>query len=524
MALIVGGVRWTDGALINSAQLRDAAGVAMHWIYEKAEERAAARYAQTEDLVIADITKEIDFDLISRTRPRRVIGTHFYVDVANFTKQLRGELEDDGEDLLRLLHVYSREVSRIVASDFDGQKVHFQGPRLHALAYRPVSDESEMAAKAVLTCLAIRYMTSIFNEVFELVDDAAWLVAAGLDHGRCVATKNGANGDQELLFLGSAANHAAKILDKAGTRMTSRVRDLLPEGFDSAITDIEDGDSRIWMPLEDVERLAVDHGWAWTAAASRIRLGTAAAKYPAGSVTSSEVGESIDKSALTLSRTKRVFGASLFADVDGFTSYIDGLEQIDENLVEAIRTFHVLRGVMRDSAVQDFNALRIQYQGDRMQALVYRPVADGEKAAFAAVKLAAALITVANEIVPAAVSTTEVHPLAIGLAWGQVLVSRIGEHGNTDVISLGSSTAKAADIQQHLDGNTVGIDGTLRDLLPEWLQQAFKWSASAGGYVATDLDWHTFCLLEASEEDGVRETAPSESARAQSPIRPWRGV
>lgn len=500
----------------------------MAWSYESAEERAATRYAQTEDLVIADITREIDFGLISRAKPRRVIGTHFYVDVANVTKQLRGELDDDGEDLLRLLHVYSREVSRIVASDFDGEKVHFQGPRLHALAYRPVSDESEMAVKAVLTCLAIRHMTTIFNEVFELAGGAAWLVAAGLDHGRCVATRNGANGDQELLFLGSAANHAAKILDKIGTRMTSRVRDLLPESFDSAITEIEGGDSRIWMPLEDVERLAADHGWAWTAATSRTRLERAAARYPAGSVTSSEVQESIDKSALRLSCTKRVSGVSLFADVDGFTSYIDGLEQIDENLVEAIRTFHVLRGVMRDSAVQDFNALRIQYQGDRMQALAYRPVGDDEKAALAAVKLSAALITVAKEIVPAAVSTTEVHPLAIGLAWGQVLVSRIGEHGDTDMISLGLSTAAAADIQQRLDGNAIGINGALRELLPESLQQAFKWSSSVGGYVATDLDWHAFCLLEASEEkDGSRETAASGSARvrrAQTPIRPWRAI
>lgn len=500
----------------------------MAWTYEKAEERAATRYEQTAELAIADITREIDFDLISRTKPRRVSGTHFYLDVVNFTRQLRGELDDHGEDLLRLLHVYSREASRIVGSDFDGQKIHFQGPRLHALAYRPVSDESEMAAKAVLTCLAIRHMTGIFNDVFELADGAAWLVAAGLDHGRCVATRNGADGDQELLFLGSAANHAAKILDKTGTRMTSRVRDLLPTDFDSAIIDLDDGDFRIWMPSEDVECLAADLGWTWTAARSRTRLEKAAAKYLAGSVTSSEVQESIDKSALTLSRTKRVSGVSLFADVDGFTSYIDSLEQIDEGLVEAVRTFHVLRGVMRDSAVQDFNALRIQYQGDRMQALVYRPVGDDEKAAFAAVKLAAALITVANEIVPAAVSTTEIHPLAIGLAWGQVLVSRIGEHGNTDVISLGSSTATAANIQQRLDGNLIGIDGALRDLLPGWLQQVFKWSASAGGYVATDLDWHAFCLLEASEEnDGARETTPSGNAsarRVQTPIRSWWGL
>src|SRR4051794_39244712 len=110
----------------------------MPWSYEKALERATDRYEQTEDLKITDVVREIDFDNITRTRPKRLTGAHLYSDVTNFNQQLR-DADDNGEDLLRLLHIYSREVSRIVATDFDGQKVHFQGPRLHAIAYRPVS-------------------------------------------------------------------------------------------------------------------------------------------------------------------------------------------------------------------------------------------------------------------------------------------------------------------------------------------------------------------------------------------------
>src|SRR6202008_2895239 len=227
----------------------------MAWTFETAQERAEDRYAQTVDLEIEDVVRKIDFDNISRTRPRRVTGTHFYVDVVNFNRQLRAQAGEDGEDseaLLRMLHIFAREVSKIVARDFDGQKIHFQGPRLHALSYRPISDESTTAVKAVLTCLAIRHMTTVFNDVFDLDGSDAWQIAAGLDHGRCVATRNGAGGDQELLFLGGAANHAAKLLQSSGVRMTARVCDLLPEALQDVVQDVDDGTFRISLPASEV--------------------------------------------------------------------------------------------------------------------------------------------------------------------------------------------------------------------------------------------------------------------------------
>ncbi|MFC4858003.1 hypothetical protein [Actinophytocola glycyrrhizae] len=507
----------------------------MTWTFELAQERAEDRYMQTADLRIEDVTRKIDFDNISRTRPRRVTGTHLYVDIVNFNRQLRAQEEDgdDGEELLRMLHVFAREVSKIIAHDFDGQKIHFQGPRVHALSYRPISDESTIAVKAVLTCLAIRHSTAVFNDVLDLDGSEAWQIAAGLDHGRCIATRNGAGGDQELLFLGGAANHAAKLLQSSGVRMTTRVYDLLPQTFQDKVEDMGDGTYRISLSASEVERLSAEYGWPWTRADSRKRLEDAAERYPVGSVTSTKVKEKIDKATLTLSNTKRVQGASIFADVDGFTSYIDGLQSLDDDLVEAIRLFHVIRGVMRDSAVQDFEALRIQYQGDRMQSLAYRPVQEEEKAALSAVRLAAALTSVADEVIPHVLPELPAHRLAIGLSWGQVLVSRVGEHGNTDVISLGGSTAAAATIQQRLDGGQIGLDRSVRDYLPAWLQQAFPWSSSVQAYVATDLTYNDLAILEASEQKDralgalaattavVGLAAAGAVVLSRKPAKPW---
>ncbi|SFB59081.1 Adenylate cyclase, class 3 [Amycolatopsis marina] len=508
----------------------------MTWSFEKALERAEDRYKQTSDLEIKDITREIDFDQISRTKPRRVTGTHFYVDVTTFNRQLRANASDEGEGMLRLLHIFAREVSKIVAKDFDGQKIHFQGPRLHALAYRPTSDESLMATKAVLTCLAIRQMTAIFNDVLGLSETNTWRVAAGLDHGRCIATRNGAGGDQELLFLGSAANHAAKLLKDSGIRMTAEVYDLLPDDL-KAEAERSDSDDiyKITLTASKIEDLAGQYGWNWKSESTRARLEILAERFPQGTVSSTAVKERIDNASLALSNTKSVSGASIFADVDGFTGYIDSLESIDNNLREAIRLFHVLRGVMRDSATQDFEALRIQYQGDRMQAFAYRPVSNDEAAALEAIRLATALMTVADEVIPTALPELPAHRLAVGLAWGQVLVSKIGEHGKTDVISLGGSTADAASIQQRLDGGQIGINRTIRDLLPAWLQEAFSWSATAQTYVATDISYNDLADLEASEKPdralsalaltaiGATATAALINSRRahRKPVKPW---
>jgi hypothetical protein len=254
------------------------------------------------------------------------------------------------------------------------------------------------------------------------------------------------------------------------------------------------------MSAAKTAELADCFGWTWSVDTTRTRLIDAAEKYPSSCVKVSEVKDKIDKANLGNANTKRVFGISVFADVDGFTGYIESLEKQDPDLVEAIRAFHVLRGVMRDTAVQDFEALRIQYQGDRMQALAYRPVDDDATAALEAVKLAAALNTVADEVVPQVVAAAAAKRLAIGLAAGQVLVSKIGEHGDRDVVSVGGSTADAAAIQQRLDGGEIGIDSTIRALLHDKVQEAFVWSPKAKAYVKSNLRYNDLVLLIQSEE------------------------
>jgi hypothetical protein len=235
-------------------------------------------------------------------------------------------------------------------------------------------------------------------------------MAAGIDIGDTVATKNNLRGDRELLFLGRAANMAAKIIDE-GILVTEEAADAIPADLAGYLIETPSG-YELDLPDDELDALIEDQGWAWSLEGSRTRVEEAMEACPSDRVKVSAAQGEIDKTELGLANSKQVTGVSFFADVDGFTAYVDEAAATDEDLVEAIQAYHVIRSEMRYVAVEDFEgygALRIQYAGDRMQ------------------------------------------------------------HGQPDVVCIGPATEAAVRYQQALDGWETGISKELRDQLPEEL-------------------------------------------------------
>lgn len=464
----------------------------MTWNFDSSLERAQNRWDTTEDLTVGDVVRQMDFDNIGLLSPKRLTGAQLYADISNVNNLIRnGSLSQ--QEAVRRLHLWQREGSRIV-NGLEATKVHFQGPRLHAVAYRPMSDQSRVAVKAVLLGSALRHSMAAFNET--IATDDAWTAAIGIDHGQVTVTRNGTRGDRELLFLGPAANHAAKILPQSGMRITPTVADLLPEDFETYLTETGEVFSVV-ISRAVTEELIDRYGCSWRYEDVKQRLADAAGNYPASSVTVSQPAGMFDKDELRLSNTKHVRGTSIFADVDGFTAMIDAAADNDPDLVDAVRSFHTLRSEGRDTAVKDFAAMRVQYQGDRMQALCYLPVTDDVEQTVAAVTLATALTSVASDIVPQVVPDGAAKPYAIGLATGDVLVTKIGEHGNRDLVVMGASVAAAAAIQARLEGGEIGLDSATRAALPKWMRDLFPWDSFKQAYVASGLTYEA--LLAAQE-------------------------
>jgi hypothetical protein len=472
----------------------------MSWEYDRSVERARAKWAETEGVVVTPLVRETDFDLIALKEPRLVIGAHVYIEVSNF-RDVLGDGDPD-EELLRLHHVWSREITRVVEKDFDAVKIHFQGPRLHAVVYRPVGRDAEIATTAVLLAAAVRATTSEFNAVH--AREVSWKTAGGVDFGEAIATRSGVSGDRELLFLGEPANHAAKIVS-AGLRVTSVVAGLLDEELAAHMVDCGDGQSRVTLSGSSLESAIAERGFGWSPQGSRDRLDNDAANIPPGSAKVADARSKIDKSALSLRNSKRVDAVSIFADVDGFTAYV-AEEQESGDLAVAVRAWHVIRSETRETLVTDYEGLRVQYQGDRVQGLIYLPIGESDTSAVNAIKVAAAMTSATTQVLPQVIGAAA-KPLAIGLAAGGTLVSRLGEHGDLDMISMASATAEAARIQQALRGNTIGIDKVLRNRLPAWLADLFTWDASARAYIVAGLGLDELERHEAKNISGAGSAA-----------------
>lgn len=493
------------------------------WNQDRSRERIAGKLADVQDLEISDLSKEIDFENISLLHPRRVIGAHLYFDVSNFQDILGRSLEEETEpEVLRLLEIYFREAARMV-SEFGLAKVHFQGTRLHAVSYLPIKDEETIAARAVLLTASLKSMVEeVLNPAFP--DEGDFVVGAGIDYGETIATKNNVRGDRELLFLGVAANTAAKIVPAKGGAviLTSELATRLPTEFDDLLDEIDDERVSVDVGGDVLVDLLSDFDLSWSLDVSKDRIAQDLDAITLDDVGLSAVREQINKNKLSLKNSKSVSGVNFFADVDGFSAYI-AASQADDGLVEAIQAYHVIRSEMRYVTVEDYQALRVQYQGDRVQGLGFKPVGDEDAYCLQAVELASGLHASASITLPEKLPEDAIKALAIGMATGPTLVSKLGERGRRDVLCVGPATEAAASYQVKLDGGETGISKSIRDALPADVGALFKWVADKDCYVARDLRPDQLELLaEGQRLDQQRVTRTTERRPVAAPVRrPW---
>jgi class 3 adenylate cyclase len=466
----------------------------MSWEYDRSRERIQRHLDTMGEIEVAKLGRRADLEsLLTETTCREIFGAHVYVHVTNFAHLASCASDDDDtyKRLIQAVHLYQREVSRIVEQVLDGLRVHFQGAKLHALLYRPIDDGEALATRAVLLQLVIKdFVRTIFNPAFPLFENFA--VAAGADLGTAIGTRNGMNGDRELLFLGSPANYAAKIISTSGRlRLTQRVYDALPPALQDLCTAIEDS------PFDDIYQLAFvssadldillgDAGITWDRDASRERIVHDKRSFPLSEISYSSANTLIDLDALSIRNNKRVLAASLFADVAGFTAYIERAED-SGTTAEALRVFHAVRKEMAHVIRSDYEGLRVQFQGDRAQGLYHLPKDDEAaivaEAIAAAVGLQSSMEHSLKDCLPAARDLR----LAIGVDLGTTLVSKLGTRAHRDRVCLGEPVDHAAACEERSAGGEIGVSTGVYDLLSDDLRGHFTWNAAAQCYVAAGL-------------------------------------
>jgi class 3 adenylate cyclase len=464
----------------------------MGWNCDRSRERIERCLDGLGPITVTPLEREADlWRLLSETNCRSIEGAHVYVDVANFAAVAsEATAESDIRRLIQAVHIYQREVSRIVETDdiFDGLRVHFQGAKLHALFYRPY-DATEQATRAVLLELVLdEFVRTVFNPEFATENFA---VASGSDIGTVIGTQNGVRGDRELLFLGAPANNAAKTIGPAGTlRLTSCIYDVLPKRLRDLCTVVPKTTPVLYEVRlgkgDDLVALCGEFGIGWDPEASRQRVREDRKTFPQSRIGYGDSDELIDLDRLGVTNNKRVIAASIFADVTGFTRFVDdALTDVEKE--EALRVLHVIRREFTQVLTDDFNGVRIQFQGDRIQAILHLPARDEPAIAKKVVRAAAGIQSSMEKSLKDCMSSAKTLTVAVGCDLGRTAVSQLGTRGERDPICLGEAVERAAGIEEKIEGREIGVAARLYDLLPSEHQTLFKKVGTIDAYVAKDL-------------------------------------
>ncbi len=362
---------------------------------------------------------------------------------------------------LSLLHALYGAADRVVEGA-GAQRVDFHGARLHAVVTEPHGAASVSQRVSAALAIADEMIDLALMSGRRFLGDPVLRLRfrVGIDLGPCVAISSGRRDEREPMFIGPAANHAAKLAmgDTEGVYLSDRVRatfrmrrtPTLPDELAAPASTAELGTLR--AAAVDPREGAAARLDSWL---SDIRAGRSSVPSPADFVFHQHTPplRSIDYSTLSPSRSIRMPLAAIFADLDGYTAYIDGC-MTTGGLGEAVRLLHVLRGEFNAVVQEDFDGRKVRFIGDCILGIL----ADGDArevdvgATVARAALCAGALRSSFDLCGEILTEARKLGLAIGFEVGPTPVSRIGIRGDRSVRVASSLTIRESEACQRRCG------------------------------------------------------------------------
>jgi len=486
----------------------------MAWNEKRSKERVKANDFKDYELNVQDLSRSMDFTNLGKKDVRRATGVHLYVDVPNFHQAV----DDAGNDLqkqgklLRASSVLRRVQGELLAQDDVGD-IQRQSVRAHGLVFRPYDGEDDpkdgdRAKRAVIHAITQNtYVLDVFNDVFSDVRDFS--SAVGLASGTSYLANIGKSGKRELISLGTCANIAAKIIGHNDTiTITSDMYDVLPDFLqeffkeDEEVAGVQTYQSS-GLRWSKQPELAKKLGVVWKSESWRNKTEEHRDALPLSEIEVSDASVLIDVSKLSERNCKRTQAVTFYADLDGFTRYVQEAET-DEKVISLIRQFHMIRSEFQSVAEVDFDGLVLQHRGDCILGIVHLPSGQSshadrcEDAVDLAIGIQSSMQHVLNEHLT---DRKDIH-VAIGLDVGKVMVSRLGKKGERITICFGPEVTEAERLQYISSAKQIRISSEIYDQLSdEDVKEEFTKRGVA--YAATSL---TFPKLDEKKEEDAAES------------------
>ncbi len=445
-----------------------------------------------------------------------------YIAITNYDEyriEEDSETETSHERALRFLHLYYSACDR-VAEVTPAQRVDFHGSRMHAV----VIDRSGAGITRHSIADALAFVRD-FRIVAERANSELARSAltarfrVGIDAGTCVAINNGTGIEQEPMFLGSAANYAAKLAegDQPGIFPSDRVRALVgleelgvlefAHGLDEASIDqvIASRDEGGRAALPAFAHTASTESIVETWREEIVKAEVFDPTIPKFSFHHKEPPLSdIDYRDLSPSNSIRMPLISVFADLSGYTQYVD--EAITSGRIgEAIRALYVIREELQNVVEEDFDGRKVRFIGDCIHALLAegtRSETDDRKSVIQSFECAGGLRS-SFLICQEELTGLEALGLTIGIEYGWTPVSRIGIRGVRSVrLASSGATATSEQMQRDCGDNEVKFGPNAMTHIPD----AYHDLTNASG-VAAALTYDDVVLCFAPQ------TAPATTRR-----------
>jgi class 3 adenylate cyclase len=487
--------------------------VMMAWDEQRARQRVKDNDFDDMEVDVQDLRRSMDFHNLGKTDVRRAEGVHFYVDVPNFHRAV----DDAGNDkqkqrkLVRAASVLRKVQGDLLDQDDIGD-IQRQTVRLHGLVFKPYDAEKESreairVKRAVVHAVTQNsYVLDVFNKVFDDVRNFG--SAVGLDSGTSYIANLGGHGERELISLGTCANLAAKILgDRDTITITERMFNLLPECLQehfkkgSVIAGVQTyrATGLRWSRLPD---LAKKLGVVWDPESLQKLTEEYRDDLPLNEIEISDASSLIDVNSLTERNCKRTEAVAIFADLDGFTRYVQEAET-NEKVVSLVRQLHMIRAEFHAVIAAEYEGLVLQHRGDCILAILHLPCGDGKHrkrcrtGVDIAIGVQSSMQHVLNEYL---VDRKGIH-VVVGLDVGKAFVTRLGKKGRRVSICFGPEVSEAERLQQAAAAKQIRVSAEIYNELEEDVQDEFEHTGSS--YTATGL---TFPKLDEKREEAAART------------------
>lgn len=415
---------------------------------------------------------------------------HAYVDLPRLPEvmsALGGDTEDGHAKSLQLVSSLYAGSDRLT-DDTDIARVDYHIGRVHIVRARPLNDPctSKDVAEVASLCKSIGALGVQLIMDFTGIHRFA-VYRAGIDTGPCAAWDDGDRDGNEVVFVGSPANHAAKLasgnkggiyLTTAAIRLLSGREELVASGYTRGVAAYNFSDE-LGSVREDLrksyETYVTDDRYNSGLAQARkafhedIRVkefNFSKIRLPLSHLKFSDLSPSLSKrSAMTV----------MFADVAGFTAFVDSCIHKGD-FVTPVKYLYVFRQELRDCLTEDFNAKKVRFIGDCIQAGLAEGdsysvdgMATAEQTAFAAHALHQAVEICCEEL------GSEVKlEISVGAEFARTAFTRTGLRGDRAVkVASGSACYISEECQKECPAGELRIGPALQRLVPAGLQDLY---------------------------------------------------